>query len=306
MTEYQNDLSTALAHNAFRNTSFTPERRGDHFRAEYATHLAHVRDWLTTFRTDDNAAEIDTAFESYRAGYKSRAEAYLSAHSRCASSFITGPSGFPVERQRKCNDAADKRLTEWIEWADRTRERLNKQFNPAAQSDAIRSDADDALDQLRAKLAGLETYQARMKAANKICRDAATDEAAKSAALIDLGYTDRKIHDLLHPDWGKPGHEPWELSNNNANIKRVRDRIATLEAEHAKRDVTPDEYNLGIARVVENAEAERLQLFFDGKPDQAIIDRLKSRGFNWSRTNRCWQRLLNDNARAAARWVMEA
>ena len=305
MTEYQNDISVGLSHNAFRNTSHTPERRGDHFRAEYAQHLAHVRDWLATFRNADNGDEIDQAFTDYRTGYKSRAEAYLHAHSRCASSFITGPSGFPVERQRKRNDTADRRLTEWMEWSEKARERLNKQFNPAAASDVIRSDADDALEQLRAKLANLETYQERMKAANKVCRNPKNDEADKLVALSSLGYTARKIHDLLHPDWGKPGHESWELSNNNANIKRVRERIATLEAEHAKRETVPDEYDLGIAHVVENAEDERLQLFFDGKPEQAIIDRLKSRGFKWSPRNGCWQRLLNDNARAAARWVLE-
>jgi hypothetical protein len=301
-----NDISVGLSHSAFRNTSHTPERQGDSFRAEYAAHLERVADRLATFRNADNEAAIAAAFESYRAGYKSRAEAYLSAHSRCASSFITGPSGFAVEQQRKCNETADKRLDEWIEWSEKSRERLNKQFNPAAASDVIRSDADDALDQLRAKLAKLEELQERMKAINKVCRAAKTDEATKTTALTEMGCNTTTIHNLLHPDWGQPGFEPFQLSNNNAEIRRVKARLAALEAEHARRDVIPDEYALGSARVVENAEAERLQLFFDGKPEQHIIDRLKSRGFNWSRTNRCWQRLLNDNARAAARWVMEA
>jgi hypothetical protein len=303
---YLHDISTALAHRAFRNTSHDPEGRGDRFRTDYAEHLAQVSDWLATFRNEANAGAMDAAFESYRAGYQSRAVTYLSASARCASAFITGPANFPVEQQRKRGEVADKRLNEWLTWGEQQRERLNRQFNPAAASAVIRSDADDALEQLRAKLEKLQAQQARMKAINKICRNTTTDADAKTAALAAMDCAATTIHTLLHPDYGPPGHPAWELANNNANIKRVRERLVALEAEHARRNVTPGEYDLGSAHVVENAAAERLQLFFDGKPAPEVIARLKTHGFKWSPRGGCWQRLLNANARVAVRNVMEA
>jgi hypothetical protein len=49
MSDYLNDIGVGLSHSAFRNTSHTPERRGDSFRAEYAQHLAHVADWSRSY-----------------------------------------------------------------------------------------------------------------------------------------------------------------------------------------------------------------------------------------------------------------
>lgn len=56
------------------------------------------------------------------------------------------------------------------------------------------------------------------------------------------------------------------------------------------------EYNIGEVRVLQNVEDNRLQLFFEGKPEQEMIATLKSRGFKWSPRNRAWQRQLTPNA----------
>lgn len=43
-----------------------------------------------------------------------------------------------------------------------------------------------------------------------------------------------------------------------------------------------------------NRVANRLQIFFEGKPDAAVRDELKSNGFRWSPKAGAWQRQLND------------
>lgn len=43
----------------------------------------------------------------------------------------------------------------------------------------------------------------------------------------------------------------------------------------------------------------RLQLVFDGKPEDGTRERLKANGFRWSPKNGAWQRQLTDNARRA-------
>ncbi len=50
------------------------------------------------------------------------------------------------------------------------------------------------------------------------------------------------------------------------------------------------------AQVIRNKEDMRLQLMFEGKPDEKTRGILKSNGFRWAPSNMAWQRLLNSNA----------
>jgi len=69
----------------------------------------------------------------------------------------------------------------------------------------------------------------------------------------------------------------YQLTNNNANIRRIRQRIERLERDAAAetKEYAPAE---GI-RIVENLEANRLQVFFPGKPPAETRQSLKSSGF---------------------------
>ena len=89
----------------------------------------------------------------------------------------------------------------------------------------------------------------------------------------------------------------WALSNNNAEIRRVKERITAL----TQRSETPFvgwEFDGG--KVEANRQDNRLQIFFDGKPDADTRSELKSSGFRWSPSEGAWQRQLNDNAIYAA------
>jgi hypothetical protein len=103
--------------------------------------------------------------------------------------------------------------------------------------------------------------------------------------------------------WHDGPNPSFRLTNNSANIRRLKDRLRGLEAMKA-RGTTEREIN-GV-RVVENAEAARLQLFFPGKPDAQVRDRLKSNGFRWAPSAGAWQRHLNNSGRWAAQQVLRA
>ncbi len=180
----------------------------------------------------------------------------------------------------------------------------------------ISSDDPEALAKLEAKIAKLEAGQAMMREGNKIIRrwakkglgDRGADDARFADYLAELRakasdkITAASAAEFLKPDFaGRIGFPAYMLSNNSAEIRRAKKRCEALEAA-AERESSERVEN-GV-RIVENAEANRLQLFFDGKPAEATRAELKSRGFRWARSLGCWQRHLNNAARHAAGCVL--
>ena len=98
-------------------------------------------------------------------------------------------------------------------------------------------------------------------------------------------------------DWRKdpvPYPAP-HLSNNNANIRRVQQRIDDLKN---RGDFVGWAFPGGTAEI--NEGENRLQLFFDEKPTDEQRQELKYNGFKWAPSQGAWQRQLNRNAIFAA------
>jgi hypothetical protein len=109
----------------------------------------------------------------------------------------------------------------------------------------------------------------------------------------------KKVKASMSQDWRKdPVPFPsYLLTNNNANIRRVRQRIEELSN---RSEFVGWTFPGGEAKV--NEAENRLQLIFEDKPDADTRQALKSEGFKWAPSQGAWQRQLNQNAiRAAAR-----
>lgn len=172
----------------------------------------------------------------------------------------------------------------------------------AVGSGGISSDDPKALEKLHAKLAELKTAQELMKKANVIIRSYPPN--LWMGELMKLGFTEEQAHSATHPVPGfKPGFERFALQNNNANIRRVAQRILSLEkaqAENVTREVECEGFTMR-----EDAEENRVMFIFDGKPEQEVRNILKSNGFKWSPTRGAWVRMLNANGRWAAKCVKQ-
>lgn len=162
----------------------------------------------------------------------------------------------------------------------------------------ISSDDPDALAQLRTKLAAREARQDLMKNTNAALRK------GDDAKLRELGFNDASIAQLRTPDsCGRTGYADYQLKNNNAEIRRLRARIAELE--RADKRETAERELAGGVRLIENAEANRVQFIFPGKPDDATRAMLKGYGFKWAPSEGAWQRHLNAAGRMYAGFVVE-
>lgn len=237
------------------------------------------------------------------------------------------PFGQPIlvghhseRRHRAAIERADRAMRASIEEGKRARD-LRARAD-AVGSGGISSDDPDAAEKIRAQIARHEEYQRVMRECNKALRAAlkaapelaerGPDCAAFAGYLAKLeaivaNFPASTAAAMLKPDaCGRRGYADFQLANNSANIRRLKARLASIEREAARRETAeaPAEREVNGVRVIENADENRLQLIFPGKPDGAMRARLKSAGFRWAPSAGAWQRQLNNGARWAAERVL--
>lgn len=301
-----------IAYHAHGNTSWTPEVRYLQEEQGYVEHLSAV--WAE-IASAPNAAE---EFARYAAGYRERKVAQLNAASRCLSWAITGPAKFPTRRAARAIDSERKRSEELQEWVERAQKAMKRNLGliPGKyDGTTIYSDDENAAEKLEARIAALEHEQERMKAANAIIRKRGMTDAAKIEELqTKVGLSDRAAHELLQPDFmGRVGFPGWALQNNNANIHRLRGRLEQVRrtqelVESRKVERESGEADDGIVfnggRIIDNVEANRVQILFDAKPSAEIRSALKHAGFRWAPSNAAWQAFRNPRSIDQAKRIL--
>lgn len=157
----------------------------------------------------------------------------------------------------------------------------------------IASEDPDATEKLSDKLAKLETLQERMRAANKVVKRKKLADAEKIAQLTEQGFSPEAAAELLKPDFcGRIGFPDYALTNNNANIRRIKGRIEHLARVQSQPETEQENESTGI-RLEDSPSDNRVRLFFPGKPSEEIRTKLKSNGFRWSPTIGAWQAYRN-------------
>ena len=169
----------------------------------------------------------------------------------------------------------------------------------------ISSDDPEAVTKLLEKINTAEEKQDLMKKANRIVKGKKlTDDQKVEKLCKDITQiTTNTARLLLEPDFcGRIGFASYELSNNNANIRRMKSRVAELRAQATLEAKEYEPFD-GLT-VIHNTDENRIQFVFDGKPPAATRSQLKSHGFRWAPSQGAWQRQLNGNGLYAAKMVL--
>jgi len=295
---FEDDIPFDVAQRAHAGTSHTPEVRATSERAGYAATLQ--RDWssFADGATPEQMAILVDEFARYRAGYRTRYLAMLQAKARCMSTMITGGSNFPVRRQRKLSDSADRHTTELIEFRTRALTAIRRAVHPELAP--IMAGDVDAVERIDAKLTAAETQQELMVKTNRAIRaNAKFGPERQIDALVDLGHARSTAALLLQPDeLGRIGFADYQIKNNAANIRRMKMRGETIAEAKSVEDVTIEGVN---ARLVDSSSENRVRLFYSDKPDAAVRAGLKSAGFRWTPSLGCWQAYRNPRSLETAR-----
>jgi hypothetical protein len=301
------DIDKRFAERAYSGVSFSPEKRGEQFREDYASHVNGLyADLWTIAQTEEQRRILADEMDRYRAGYLSRCNALLSSKSRVVSTMIAGPSNFPVEQMRKRSDSEHNRLNELIEWSKAAQSAIKRRLLDArpdevkasAEWNRLARDIASSLGTIHQIDAGAEFYT-RSAFVNSIA-----GKVERLARNGEIELVDKALEFVRsyagRPEVKKPAisarHKFWtfgELARENAA------KLAEASQAESQTIASAD----GVEAIV-NPEIDRVQLVFDGKPDTSTVSILKSGGWNWSPSNGAWQRKLTPNAVYAAKQVV--
>lgn len=243
------------------------------------------------FKTEGLTEKQKEFLEDRKGQYKKLVEdAYngmLGDRARFVPWNVSGRANYPVERMRKIGDSNLKKSIEWNEKINNFIKNTTKMLNgltPIEEvlekyragkwklGDKIASDDPYVLEKLNAKLEYLENLHTDMKSSNKKARS--EKRQAPFASYM--------------------------LTNNLASIKAIKKRIEELTAT---KEI--EGFVFANGEVSANYDLDRLQIFFDEKPDEKTRTKLKSNGFRWAPSQGAWQRKLNDNALYAAKNILQ-
>lgn len=261
-------------------TSHFPEDRGKRVISDYNQQLE--ADILELQTAGIEAEQI----ESYKNKYINLFSSWLNAKSRCASSFITGGSGFNVRRAEKANRSEHNHYELWQIWREKAKKAITRKAKPVTTYLS-------ELDRYRAELEGMKANQELMKEGNKRIKDAKKSGEDLTQYLTDtFNIVPHMVEWTIKFGFG--------LQNNLANIKRVEQRIKELEQKETLRGENASaKYSFDGGEFIVNYEADRIQIFFSERPNSAQLAEWKSRGlntYNWSPSNKCWQRKITLNS----------
>ena len=227
--------------------------------------------------------KIDGLLDAYARRLAANMNKGYEIAARVPSVLIAGPANFPVRAKEKQNAASDRNMEEWREiqgLLDKIR---------STGMGGISADDPQAVSKLEKKLEKLEASQELMKAVNAYYRKHGTLDGCPH--LTPQGIENLKADMSSGWHYEKKPFQSWQLSNNSAEIRRVKGRIEDL-TRHKEAAYVGWEFEGGTVEI--NREANRLQIFFEGKSDASVREELKSNGFRWSPKAEAWQRQLND------------
>ena len=160
---------------------------------------------------------------------------------------------------------------------------------------SISADDPEAVRLLKEKLTKLETRQQQMKDVNRAYKRGGIEAVREQFGDRYALESAKTLQAQPYYDKPFPGYA---LTNNNANIRRVKERIQELEK---KAQAAPNPAIVGSGfRIVEDTEDNRLRFFFDERPDRETTRKMKQAGFRFSRQHMAWQRQITNQARYKA------
>lgn len=299
MTEFS--INKEIAYNAFRNTSFNPERRGELFVKEFDDLLLSIKSKIFNdkFFETEKKQEI---YERIAGKLKRLSESYLLAESRNVSVMIAGPAKFPVARQQKVMRSVEKNLNEYVDRIEWLQNGGLSKILYRNYPDEAKKDLEDKEDEKKLMV------NAKMFVENKISEkdpEVFTFNAFphlkgcfETCAKHKSFNACRKCIEFLESQL-----DFCRIQRNITILKRILSEAEEKSAQTPEKSVKQQDFKH--FTVIENEQINRYQIIFGGKPAPEIIKNLKENGFKWAPSQKAWQRQITINGKLAIKRFAE-
>lgn len=279
------DLDLSCGIRAHSGMSFSPEKRAQSDIDDYVAAVNSLfNELLAKAETDDQRVVAREQAERYKAKYIEHRNTMWGAYSRCMSAMIAGPANFPVARNRKRMDTYDKRVSEFLEWNEKARVAAHRAISAARSPEQV---ADAEWAALKRDIDWSMEHRFNTNIQGKLERRAANGEVDLIKKALDHI---REVQSTWKRPFFSARNRVWTLVEvAQAAAEKLGAKAANPGEDQVILEVS------GI-RVINNRAAERIQIFFDGKPAPDMIARLKGSAWKWSPSNGCWQRQNTLNA----------
>ena len=245
------------AYRAYTGISFDPEKRAVSTREGFANGIIQLYEELKKL-DETRIEEIETDIEEYTERLLKKELAWLSAKSRTISPMITGPARFPTRRNEKALNSEHNRATEYLEYAEKVKTALIRKYKIVKKISI-----EELIEEYRPKTKNSLFKESLYRKLMNIAKDNRIEEVKKALeSATDIFTSRHKIH-------------------------------RELESLKIKQTAESKEEEVNGVKIVDNIQENRIQLFFDGKPEKEVITYLKSKCWKWAPSKGCWQNWRN-------------
>ena len=308
--EFKDMIPQELARIAKYNVSFEPDKRGEQERNRFADAMVEMQDLIfaNPNRTDDEKISFTAKVAEKACDLKKKC---LNAESRCASWAVTGRGNFPVARNEKRTKWYDNHMARYFEYLDKMKKAIKKDSIPEDQKPVIIGQ-DGATEKIKKQY---ETHEKFHDLAKKFNRSKKADDRRDLLKQIcELGgsYTRETVGDFNRGFWSAEDydkipdenivHSKFFMTNSNAKLKRLKQK---LEKSQFNDDNENTEEVYKGYKIEKDFNDNRIRIYTDGKPCDAMRTKLKQNGFRYSPRNEAWQRQITRNAIIAVRQVID-
>ena len=317
------NLIEGANNNSFFNRGSGLERDAQNASAYFdnAEEIKKLEKRLGGFTDEQQALLYDRSL-SWKALVKEQYTAQAQFNASNVPWFIAGPANYNNRRYQKLLDAAENKYKEYNEKRQRfiknTIDMLLK-LVPAEKQVQIWKEgkqaynwtiaADDplAVEKMEAHIEYLKAAHEKHLKINAYIRKHGTAKGMEGITDLQAEKLDAEASRI---PWRR-GHI-YFTDNESADIRSKTKRLEQLKKHRAIAEEEKAEgLKLGTMekeglRLEENHEAARVQLFFDGMPDEETRAKLKANGFRWSPRFGAWQRQNTPNGMAVARQFFES
>lgn len=257
--------------------------------------------------TQEDWDRVYALADKYATNRASFTNEYNRINSSYPSWFIAGPANYNTRKNERKMNAIDNVMRNQGANIDPDKNEYLTKIKAILSNQNVKSNDSNAVAKLQAKYDALKAELERGKEMNAYFR--------KNKTLVGFpGVSDKVANefDARNRSGDYFAMQPfpaYRLQNGNAELRRLQGRIDSLNAiktaATSGEDTSAKYPTAKGVSVQENAEQMRVQLRFDGKPDEETRTLLKSYGFRWSPSQNAWQRQLTGNGKYAAKQVMQ-